>query len=89
MSPDELAIIALGDPDLPDAKRPCRSIQFPCTDPKQPRLLVKGPLIDLGATRMSLAGEDAIHPMQVDSNCIACEPTDVTWKTGPSLWRLR
>ena len=74
LSPDELAIITLGEPDLPDAKRPIRRIQFPCVDQKDMRMLARGTLIDLGAARMKLAGEDAILPMQVtDTVCIACE----------------
>ena len=74
LSPDELAIITLGEPDLPEARRPFRRIEFPCVDHNDMRMLARGTLIDLGAARMKLTGEDAILPMQVvESACIACE----------------
>ena len=74
MSPDELAAITLGEPDLKGAARPWRVIEFPCYDQHNARLLVKGTLIDLGTARVKVVGEDTIHDMQVaSSSCVAIE----------------
>ena len=74
LSPDELSVLVLGEPSLPDAKRPHRQIEFPCHDHKGCRMLVKGVLIDLGATPMQVAGEHSKYSMKViNSSCVACE----------------
>ena len=74
LSPNELSIIALGQPDLPGALRPHREVQFPCEDAKGTRLLVKSTLIDLGAIHLQVAGEETTYSMNVvDSCCSACE----------------
>ena len=74
LSPDELSIIVMGRPSMPDAKRPHREIQFPCLDAKGNRLLAKGTLIDLGAIPMRVVGEDSVYQMAVvQSSCVACE----------------
>ena len=74
LSPDALAVIVLGEPNLDNAKRPNRVIEFPCVDGAGTRMLVKGTIIDLGATRLQVVGENAVHQMQVvPSACIAIE----------------
>ena len=74
MSPDELAVIVLGDKPVQDAQRPSRSIEFPCLDSKGCRLLARGILIDLGSARMGVVGEESKFAMDVmSSSCIACE----------------
>ena len=74
LSPDELSIVTLGDVEMQDAARPHRVIQFPCRDAKGAKLLVTGTLVDLGATKMRVAGEESIYAMPVmDTKCITCE----------------
>ena len=74
LSPDALSVIALGEADLPEARRPHRVIELPCRDHKDAKMLIKGTLVDLGAVRLKVAGEDALHPMQVvQSTCLAFE----------------
>ena len=74
LSPDELSVIVLGEPDLPEVRRPHRLIEFPCLDSKSCRLLVKGTLIDLGGLPMRVVGEESKLEMKVmNTACIACE----------------
>ena len=74
LSPDELSVLVLGEPSLPEAKRPNRQVEFPCQDGNGGKMLVRGTLIDLGATPMQIAGETAKYKMRViDSSCVACE----------------
>ena len=74
ISPNKLAVVVLGPADLPDKTRPAKSLEFPYYDQHGARLLVKGTLIDLGATPMKVKGEDQLlHMSVIDSQNVACE----------------
>ena len=74
LSPDELAVITVGEPVLEGCKRPTRVIEFPCEDHKGAKLLIKGTIVDLGAQKLQVAGEDTIHSIDVVSSaCVSIE----------------
>ena len=86
LSPDELSVLVLGEPSLPESKRPHRQIEFPCQDAKGCRMLVRGTLIDLGAAPMQVVGEDSKFRMTViDSGCVACEVHCAEYEEWPEL----
>ena len=71
---DVIVVVAMGESELLEQKRPLRVIQFPCFDQRGPRPLAKGTLVDLGASRMQPVGTGAVIQMQViSSTCLACE----------------
>ena len=71
---DELAVVVLGQVDIPDPRRPMKTLEFPCYDQHGARLLVKGTVIDLGDTQLKVKGGD--QPLQmsvIESQNVACE----------------
>ena len=74
LSPDELGALVFGDCHIESPTMPVRTLEFPGSDASGARLLAKGVLIDLGGTRLQVAGGDKIYQMPVaDSAIIACE----------------
>ena len=86
MSHDELSVIVLGEPSLAEARRPSRVIEFPALDAQGNRLLIKGTLIDLGASPMRVVGEESKLEMRViSSSCIACEVHRAEYEEWPDF----